>query len=411
LEFCDRGSYIFHDYDVFSSLRTKVLQTVENERSRPDVTGSELPDRGLVRREIYPWNQFEPDRYSQQFIELVNESMSKYAPCLEVRVTELIDLKTNDSGSRTKQLGVFAKEELIPGQRIFSESSIITAARRMHDDFCDGCCAPLTSASLIHQQCPDCEAVFCSNNCFMDSVYHSAVCGTDTDSLSRDAPPGEAADALYFLLLFRTLAIAASCNQHPLEEQPLMLICGDFDRVPPQKDSSGNSIEKTTDPFHGKPRNLPFSFYSNILLPLNILEKMDINIFTTSWSSTWVINTIYAKLRATASARQNSQGCPEIVALHPIWCLANHSCDPNVMWEWKNTMTFTVRKSRVKWKGKDCPQEAGIKKDQEILSHYCDIDLPVRERREWAVGALGGYCLCERCLWENHIEVNADTAR
>ena len=46
-----------------------------------------------------------------------------------------------------------------------------------------------------------------------------------------------------------------------------------------------------------------------------------------------------------------------------------------------------------KWKG-------GLAAGEEVLNHYCDVDLSVRARREWAGGALGGWCLCERCVWE-----------
>ena len=43
----------------------------------------------------------------------------------------------------------------------------------------------------------------------------------------------------------------------------------------------------------------------------------------------------------------------------------------------------------------------GIPAGAEILNHYCDIRLPVAERRAWARGALGGGdCSCERCVWE-----------
>ena len=41
-----------------------------------------------------------------------------------------------------------------------------------------------------------------------------------------------------------------------------------------------------------------------------------------------------------------------------------------------------------------------MRKDEEILNHYCDIGIDVRDRREWAVGALGGLCRCARCQWE-----------
>jgi len=82
--------------------------------------------------------------------------------------------------------------------------------------------------------------------------------------------------------------------------------------------------------------------------------------------------------------------------------LANHSCDPNVRWEWEGTMKLWVREHRVAWKGKDKPVHLpGIKKNDEILSHYCDVDLGVDARREWAEGALGGMCICERCMYES----------
>ncbi|KAK5011410.1 hypothetical protein LTR39_004522, partial [Cryomyces antarcticus] len=61
---------------------------------------------------------------------------------------------------------------------------------------------------------------------------------------------------------------------------------------------------------------------------------------------------------------------------------------------------------RVQWKaGKGKTKQArttaaGIKKGEEVLNHYCDIDLPLKERREWASGSLGGLCMCERCVWE-----------
>jgi len=93
--------------------------------------------------------------------------------------------------------------------------------------------------------------------------------------------------------------------------------------------------------------------------------------------------------------------------VHPLWCLANHSCDPNVRWEWGGEIVFVARTAaeRAVWKGKEVSEDGkareGIRKGEEILNHYCDIKLSVKERRELAKGALGGACLCERCIWED----------
>ena len=110
----------------------------------------------------------------------------------------------------------------------------------------------------------------------------------------------------------------------------------------------------------------------------------------------WVVNTLYAKFRGTASARKNPcDGRPDVAAVHPYWCLANHDCDPNVTWDWGGRMVLRAREQRVVG-----GRPGGIKRGQEILNHYCDVSLPVQQRREWARGSLGGWCMCSRCRTE-----------
>jgi hypothetical protein len=155
---------------------------------------------------------------------------------------------------------------------------------------------------------------------------------------------------------------------------------------------------------------LPFSFQLNILQPVRILEEMGLDPFATlPRYDTWVLNTLYAKFRGTASGRLSTwDGGPEVCAVHPLWCLANHSCDPNVRWEWGAEIVFVARTAaeRAVWKGKEREilDQDGIKRGEEILNHYCDVDLGVKQRREWAVDALGGICQCERCIWEASLE-------
>lgn len=77
-------------------------------------------------------------------------------------------------------------------------------------------------------------------------------------------------------------------------------------------------------------------------------------------------------------------------------------------WEWGGEIRFEARGGDevVKWgDGKGKKREGGIKKGEEVLNHYCDVELPVKERREWAMGALGGMCVCERCVWEEGEEL------
>ncbi|RYO23759.1 hypothetical protein AA0111_g9052 [Alternaria arborescens] len=399
---------IFEDHEktLWKHLRSHFEREGE---SAEDVDVEEYPDKGFVRRERYPWNHHEPDRFSKECLDFLNEELADIAPRLEVRASELpilnttlISNGTTPENRYTKQLGLFAKDDITPGSTVLEEKSLLTAISRLHESYCDACVIPLSNGDDTVISCEECDEVFfCSEEChdLAQDHYHPALCGVSVDQ--GKVPAREAADYLYFLLLVRALALSETQDVHPLELKEVRYIWGDYHgqdlNVAWQAASSGGS----SDAFTGLPQTLPFSFKSNVLMPLHVLEKMDINIFTQSQRyDTWIFNTLYAKFRGTASARQGLDGRPEISAVHPMWCLANHSCDPNVAWEWRGSMRFWTREELVDWKGRDPSIGPGLKKDEEVFGHYCDVRLSVKDRREWASGALGGDCMCDRCVWE-----------
>lgn len=385
-----------------------------------------LPSAGLVRRELYPWNTHEADRSSPAVLLQINEQLSQVAPKLEARLTELPALSipdaahahTTDSSTTTSpspttvtQLGLFAREDIAAGERsVLRERSILAVNARLHEDMCDACSAPLPGVAAGGVQCEECdEAVFCSARChdLAQRLYHGATCGGDYDTLARgeDVAPAEAADALYTLLLLRAMAMARAQDVHLLDLPELAFIWGDFTNA-----GGAHGARRGGDAAAGDepPRTLPFSFKHNILLPLTALSHL-----TPATSALaaphglaegWAYNTVLAKLRGTASARLSARdGRPEVAAVHALWCLANHSCDPNVAWEWAGEVEFWARARRVAWVGGEGgkgEREGGLRAGDEVLNHYVDIDLPVKERREWGRGALGGDCMCERCVEE-----------
>ena len=311
-----------------------------------------------------------------------------------------------------KQLGVFASEDLPPGDVVLDETSALTSNNRLNDTLCDACSSDLpdlNSDITSTVSCTECDvAIFCSEKChdLAQETYHPALCGRDVEAIAKDVPPTEAADALYTLLLLRTFAMAETQHVHPLDLKEVKYIWGDFND---HHNVSVRDSRPDHDPFRGHACTLPWTFAANVLLPLHMLEKMDIDIFaSTSRYDFWIFNTLYAKFRGTASARLTGRGGgvvrgPEVGAVHPLWCLANHSCDPNVAWEWGGSIKFTVRRERKRWKrglhrktksaeGEDIveegseveakePSRAGIRKGEEVFGHYCDIDLPVGDRR------------------------------
>jgi MYND finger len=392
-DFCLRGLKKFprnkYLLRIKSTIELEAPHFLKNEKIKPE----EYIDKGFVRREIYPWNAHEPNRCSDATIAALNSMLGVSAPDLEVRIVDLPDLRpTEPAGSPIRQLGLFAKKDLPPGAPILTETSFLTATS-ITDPFCDACSVALIPSAMKPVTCTECaEIIFCSPTC-RDRAwteYHSAICDTETASIGKDVPAPEASAALYTLLLFRTFAMSLAQNVHPLSLPAIKYIWGDF---------------TTT----GSEPTLPFTFRYNILLPLNYLEIVlatqhsSLNIFTLPWCDVWVFNTLLAKFRGTASAKQDARGRPEVGAVHPLWGLANHSCAPNVRWDWEGSMRFWVRERPVEWAG-NTKESGGIKAGEEILSHYCDVELGVKDRREWAAGALGGECMCERCVWESNVD-------
>lgn len=383
---------------------------------------------GFARREVYRWNDHEPDRAAVETLRDLNDLLTPVAPDLEVRSVELpvlgggsgsmsstADPSQFEEKARSLQLGLFAKVDLHSSLPILNEPSVLAAVRLLDAPLCHNCGTGLPSSSSSSSDpeepcsCPSCAeaAVFCSRACLdiAQTKYHAVMCGNeDVDLLGRTENADHPSEDLYFLLVARALAMSCAQNTHPLDLPETKYLWGEF--------------EPEAQPERKPARTLPFSFQHNIVLPFRLLsllfeEHPELSPFSArglDWYDGWVVQTLYAKFRGVASARQSTwDGKPEVAAVHPLWCLANHSCAPNVEWDWGRKRVFQVREKPVTW---GCPPNHEVKEDisvsdwngikagEEILSHYCDLDLSVGQRREYMLGSLGGECMCERCRWE-----------
>jgi hypothetical protein len=374
----------------------------------------QLPTAGLAPREIYPWDKFEPVRTSTESLRLINQELQVSAPDLKAQAAVLPVLAQfgKDHIAETcVQLGLFAKKDLNPSQPILHERSIITAIRPIDASLCDLCASPLPDLSAPNPPvaCPDCATtIFCSTSCLTLALarYHvPPFCANEDglDEIGRDANAPFPANDLYFLLIARTIAMAEAQNTHPLSLFETKFLCGEF--TP-----------------HCAPPSLPFSFTHNVILPFRffttlMLSSNSIMPYSSTWLfryDHWIIQTLYAKFRGVASARQSTWDAkPEVAAVHPLWCLANHSCAPNVSWAWGEgpEIVYTVRERPV-WQrehgrrssrggGSKDEMYMGIESGEEIMNHYVDVGLGVEERRAYAMGPLGGVCRCERCVVES----------
>ena len=207
----------------------------------------------------------------------------------------------------TKQLGVFAKGNIALGELILQEKSLLSAVSRLHESYCDACSAPLPrpDESALNSgdgnptfACDECEDVFfCSADCqnLAQAQYHPALCGISTE---QKVSASDAADSLYTLLLIRAIALAKVQDVHPLDLKEVRFIWGDYHGLNLERQWKLNRQGCPIDPFGSVPQTLPFTFKHNILTPLNILEKMAVNIFEQSHRyDTWIFNTLFGKFR------------------------------------------------------------------------------------------------------------------
>ena len=403
-EFCGRGLALAPDDEELAQTKEYIENLAKRKIKNEELDINKLPDQGLARREVYPWNDHEPDRFSAESLDFLNSELKEVAPKCEVKATFLPTLvEVPLEGEKAlatetnKQLGLFAKEDISPGETVLDEYTVLTANNRLKESLCDACSTllPPLGPDSTTVSCPSCtDTMSCNEYCLTHAqeTYHPSICDKDLDTIAKDPDPKETPNALYLLLLSRTLAMAATQDIHPLDLKEVKYIWGDF--LP----TKANDIPLSL-PNDAKPPpvwTLPFSFSANISSPLHILEKMDVDIYRSlSRYDLWIFNTLYAKFRGTASARVSTRdGRPEVAAVHPLWCLANHDCDPNVQWEWGGRMRLWCREKRVDG------SVGGVLKGEEILNHYCDVELGVKDRREWARGSLGGDCMCGRCRRE-----------
>ncbi|EXJ69587.1 uncharacterized protein A1O5_07623 [Cladophialophora psammophila CBS 110553] len=401
---------------------------------------------GWCQRLIYPWNDYEPDRMSKESLKEINDKLHEVAPDLEVEISTLPTLTPSADGSTQRisvgevktivssaancssQLGLFAKMQLAPGTTILKERSVLTAIRPHGEALCDACAADMEGIDREDRRyCTGCNIPFCSEDCLAAATerYHRP---NDEDYQTDEGyPPAEApfcpgtsgtddihtlgrAESsttpewdLHFLLLSRTMQMAETQKLHPLDLFETKYLWGDFSPTPEVMDL----------PIKSGPKSLPYSVRHHVELPLQWFEilmhsRERCRPYSAHWLKNydwWIVQTLFAKFRGVADAQQSTwTGKPEVAAVHPLWCLANHSCNPNATWKPSGVRNLTVVKERV-WERPGSPSPTtweGIRAGEEIWNHYTDVqEKDYRERRARLQAVLGGDCRCERCTYES----------
>jgi len=231
--------------------------------------------------------------------------------------------------------------------------------------------------------------MWCSEECRQKAFksYHPALCGRDFTWLYRDVNATASSNSAYSLLLLKTFAMALTLDVHPLALPDVKYLYG-VSR-PPLK--------------HIPAIALPFNFTHQVLQPIQMLQEMDVDIFDPKYLDffdLWVMQTVRAKFISVASARISSKTRrTELAAVHALYSMFNHSCEPTVTWECESEVKFTGF-SRHKKPSESAAPIVAVKKGDECWTHYCDVRMEYKDRQRDAFGSLGGKCVCRRCVEE-----------
>lgn len=414
---------------TFTSLRTTIMAEMniklEKAVEAQDKIGDIAPEKsrtilssGIARRECYPWNSYEPDRFSDETLRVLNANMKECAEralgpgnikC-EAKVVDLPNLNIAGEATMSKHLGIFAAQDIYEGEVFFEEVVTISGSpypgRRI---LCDYCSEKLNSENI--HTCPNCPTsatskvcadgetplypAYCSPTCvtLASLSHHPTLCHHEDDLswIYDDIVSSPNPMSMYSTLVIKILATALHRKQHPLTLNETRHLYG----APPP--SRGLTMR--------------WDFVSCVVRPIWILTQgLGVDIYACpSWFDTWVINTIMAKVMGTCSGRFEptltlSQECdvrPDVVNIHPTWSLVNHDCEPNTGWKPEGKGRFWGLHPR----GVEQPRRdmVVIKKGEEVKSCYTDRKLSVKVRREWARDMLGGDCICSRCVREEEM--------
>ena len=411
---------------------------------------------GFSRREIYPWNEHEPDRMSDECLRELNEKMKEVSDCLEVRKTNLPSTSTPHISKQqilpapntstptspeiqNAQLGLFTTRPLLPNQPILKELSLLTAIRPHGTSLCDACATDISPQLPLHSRysCPACDIPFCSSECQSLALaqYHVPNIGdeeneagypvegtpfcagktgrADVHELGRAEGSEMPEWDLYFLLVVRCVMIAETRGVCPLELDEVRWLWGGFNEGPVLRDGvekgGGGEVK----------RSLPFGLKHNVILPLQLWTTLLLSLprstmpYSRLWLERydwWVVQTLYAKFRGVADARLGSwDGMPECASVVWRWALANHDCASGCEWgeagEGRRWMAVRPERSWCKDEAGDEEGWVGFAEGEEIFSHYTDVrEEDYHIRRERLQEVLGGDCMCRRCVWEERVK-------
>lgn len=261
-------------------------------------------------------------------------------------------------GAKPDVYGVIATRSLAKGQTVMALGAAVIATSE-EKNRCSYCMKSLGSGAFPLLCCTD---KVCSHYCADQalSTSHKVLCGKTMNfriHLTGDF-------RMTTMVRLRTLAAIVQADNgktHPLFH-PAVSCLTPNDALPPS----------------------PWTYHEDIIYPFEMLQQLGINIFTDMRYDTWVLRTLFSRIKNNSSGEGG-----ESVFLDPLYSMLNHSCHRNMRAEQISPRSFQFQATRDIQQGEEL-----------FISYIGDVtSVPYKYRqqelKEWFDG-LGG-CACARC--------------
>jgi len=339
--------------DGTAKLRSSLGDLLNEARGVQESNLCNHPDRkGKYIPQAYPWLEARRRVRGQDVLDAITREIEtnkakspEGTPCVEVKRCSF--LPAGEDLGESAPLGVFATCDLPRGHRILTDRT---------DLF--GCSGPGPDNS---------KSVLGGSFGCLHPLHPNLAHDESSHDLRwvRERAGQYAAEPL---LICRALLALVVSTTSPQSQSPLDL----------------PAIARLIPTYH---RQLPrtFRLSTDIEIPNEALQQFSIDIFANPHYDSWVLFTLAARLQ------NNSWSSPVAAALNPLFCMFNHSCEPNVEWQTrKDHRTIDLCLSR------DVVAGEQLFVEYDAFMHDSTLEV----RRETLAHWIEGGCACSRCVRE-----------
>lgn len=225
----------------------------------------------------YPWIPTETTSRSVALINVANKDLANVSR----GPLQISKSAVSTPELKSSALGIFATRDIKQTELILNTRTPIGISNKQMLSQCYNCHVTLPKTSVHFACCP--KLKFCSSECrdVADMYYHKTLCAKDFEHLYRtmrqsgfettDAPP------FFALVWLRILAVCVEMGEHPLKNPIFARLASQYSFKLPHN----------------------WSFQSRIVSPVQILQKLGVDVFSHFNYDAWVLETLWYALTAT----------------------------------------------------------------------------------------------------------------